>query len=369
MQRSGKVFSRLEAPKLLRCEGLGDVAGHRDAFLSTGFEGGEGAGNVGPCDGFKEGLAGVMLGGENAGEGVARADGVDGGDGVNGDGLAGALGEGLSWLVAACDDEGVDFFLGEGGGPGGGLRLEGVGGEVEEGFGFGLIDDEEVDFAGAPREIGVDGGGVEDDGDAGFVGDFNGGDGGFEGDFELDEQGAGDGDAGALVADGGGGELAVGAWIDDDLVFGVFAGDGDEGGACAGSPGGFHGADGDAFAAELIHVGAALGVIPDAADHGDAGALAGGCEGLIGAFAAEATGELGGDHGFTGAGQSLDVGKDVDVQRADDGDDGVGGSTHGWGVRVVVVGDSSRAGRSGRGWRGDASGGSGNGGIVVGSEL
>ena len=229
------------------------------------------------------------------------------------------------------------------------MRIEGIGGEIEERFGFGLIDDEEVDVAGAPGEVGVDGGGVEDDGDAGLVGDLDGGDGGFEWDFELDEEGAGDGDAGALVADGGGGELVVGARIDNDLVVGIFAGDGDEGGAGAGGPGGFHGADSDTFAAELVHVGAAFGVVADAADHGDAGALAGGGEGLVGAFAAEATGELGGDHGFTGAGQSLDVGEDVDVQRADDGDNGVGGSTHGWGGKGRRGGGFVKGGSKGEG--------------------
>ena len=36
----------------------------------------------------------MVLGGEDAGEGVTGADGIDGGDGVNGDGLDCALGEG-----------------------------------------------------------------------------------------------------------------------------------------------------------------------------------------------------------------------------------------------------------------------------------
>ena len=79
----------------------------------------------------------------------------------------------------------------------------------------------------------------------------------------------------------------------------------------------------DALALEVLEGHVGEDIVPERADHRDAGAEARGHHGLVGALPAEAHDEVVADERLAGVRHALGVGDEVDVQAADDGDGGV----------------------------------------------
>src|SRR5690606_532319 len=164
---------------------------------------------------------------------------------------------------------------------------------------------------------GLGGGGGEDDGDAGVAGGAGGGGDGFHRQLQLEQERLGGGDDGAFGF-GGAGDGAVRAGDDDDRVAALVV-DHDVGEAArAGDPA----EEGhvDAGVREgVAHLGAE-GVLADRAEERHFGARAGGGDGLVGALAAGHGAEVAAGHGLAQFGGLGDVGDQVHVGAAEDGD-------------------------------------------------